>query len=71
MTFWQAYRQAALSLLKALLWIACIAVPTLFIMWLWWQGWHVLSAIAVVVALVGALTLQAIDIQRWHQLRQK
>jgi hypothetical protein len=59
MTFWAAYRQAALFLLKALLWIACIAVPTLVIIWLWWKGWHVSAGVVAAIAIQVALALQA------------
>jgi hypothetical protein len=71
MTFWEAYRQAALSALQALWWIARFAAVMAIIMWFWWNGGYVAFTVAVIVALAGALVLQARDILRWHQPRQK
>jgi hypothetical protein len=71
MSFWQAYRRAALYALEALWWIARIAAVVWAIMWFWWKGWYIALAIAVILALAGALALQAREIQRWHQPRQK
>lgn len=71
MTFWKAYQQAVLSALQALWWMARIAAVTVLIMWLWSRDWYAACAVAVIAALAGALAMQARDIQRWHQLRQK
>jgi predicted negative regulator of RcsB-dependent stress response len=40
-------------------------------MWFWWKEWYIALAIGVILALAGALSPQAREIQRWHQPRQK
>jgi hypothetical protein len=64
MTFWQAYRQATIWSLQGLGAALLLGIPLTAAWYFVWKGWYVAAVAVVIVALSGALALQARSIQR-------